>query len=193
MSARRSHEEVKARAIQVALQLFADHGYEATSIQRIASGMHMSKQALMHHFPSKELLRAGVYALIEQRFALAFQVLSEGIATQPVDLIDRFAVAFESAPLETRFILRELLDAPEQTSAWLWEHGAPLLDVVESIKPEKLDVDPPAQAIATSAFMLMSATFLGALPPSWRDRVRRAGTLMIKRGSDPSQSFLPPS
>jgi AcrR family transcriptional regulator len=57
----------RERILEAALQVFAANGANASSVQEVAEAAGMSKQALLHHFKSKELLRAGVYELLGER------------------------------------------------------------------------------------------------------------------------------
>jgi outer membrane protein TolC/AcrR family transcriptional regulator len=47
---------MRDRLVERALQLFARHGYDGTSMSDIASALDVTKAALYHHFPSKEQL-----------------------------------------------------------------------------------------------------------------------------------------
>jgi AcrR family transcriptional regulator len=46
--------DTRARAQQVALELFAERGYEKTSLREIAERLGVTKAALYYHFKSKE-------------------------------------------------------------------------------------------------------------------------------------------
>src|SRR5579859_6577426 len=46
--------DTRARAQKVALELFAEHGYEKTSLREIAERLGITKAALYYHFKSKE-------------------------------------------------------------------------------------------------------------------------------------------
>src|ERR1700759_4485015 len=46
--------DTRARIQQVALELFAEQGYERTSLREIAERLGVSKAALYYHFKSKE-------------------------------------------------------------------------------------------------------------------------------------------
>src|ERR1700734_448612 len=46
--------DTRARAQQVALELFAEQGYEKTSLREIAERLGLTKAALYYHFKSKE-------------------------------------------------------------------------------------------------------------------------------------------
>ncbi|MBY8880182.1 TetR/AcrR family transcriptional regulator [Actinacidiphila acidipaludis] len=46
--------DTRRRIQQVALQLFAEHGYEKTSLREIAERLEVTKAALYYHFKTKE-------------------------------------------------------------------------------------------------------------------------------------------
>jgi AcrR family transcriptional regulator len=52
--------DTRQRALDVALELFAEQGYEKTSLREIAERLDVSKAALYYHFASKEALLAGI-------------------------------------------------------------------------------------------------------------------------------------
>ncbi|MCY0905194.1 TetR/AcrR family transcriptional regulator [Arthrobacter sp. H14-L1] len=55
----------RAQIQTVALRLFADHGYEATSMRAIAEQLSITKAALYYHFASKEdIVRALIAAML---------------------------------------------------------------------------------------------------------------------------------
>jgi AcrR family transcriptional regulator len=47
-------EETRARILEVALELFAQNGYEATGVAEICDRCQLSKGAFYHHFASKQ-------------------------------------------------------------------------------------------------------------------------------------------
>ncbi|GAB7192426.1 hypothetical protein NUM3379_31350 [Kineococcus sp. NUM-3379] len=49
-------QDIDAGIVEAAASLFAQHGYEGTSVQRIADAVGYSKTGLLHRFPSKEAL-----------------------------------------------------------------------------------------------------------------------------------------
>lgn len=53
---RRQPEQVRARILKSALNVFATHGFEGTSVRNIASDAHVSISLLIYHFGSKEEL-----------------------------------------------------------------------------------------------------------------------------------------
>ena len=58
MSPRRT--DTRQRAIEVALDLFTEQGYDKTSLREIADRLGIKKASLYYHFPSKEALLAGI-------------------------------------------------------------------------------------------------------------------------------------
>ena len=50
----RSRTDTRARIQQIAVELFAEHGYEGTSLREIAERLGVTKAALYYHFKSKE-------------------------------------------------------------------------------------------------------------------------------------------
>ena len=53
----------RARVIEVATRLFAEHGYDGTSIEAVQAASGVSRGSLYHHFPGKEAL---FWAVLEE-------------------------------------------------------------------------------------------------------------------------------
>jgi len=69
--------ERRARIIRDATSLFARDGYTDTSLREIADRVGLSKSALLHHYPSKELLLRAV--LTERDRAVSTTTPTDGI------------------------------------------------------------------------------------------------------------------
>jgi AcrR family transcriptional regulator len=54
------HTDTRQRALDVALELFTEQGYEKASLREIADRLGIKKASLYYHFPSKEALLAGI-------------------------------------------------------------------------------------------------------------------------------------
>ena len=52
--------DTRARILDVAMELFAEHGYEKTSLREIADRLGVTKAALYYHFRTKEDILAGI-------------------------------------------------------------------------------------------------------------------------------------
>src|SRR5262252_3741554 len=71
--------DTRARVQKVALELFAEQGYEKTSLREIAERLGVTKAALYYHFKSKEDI---VHSFTDDYFAELEQVIAWG-ASQP--------------------------------------------------------------------------------------------------------------
>lgn len=205
--------ETRERILEAAIHLFGEHGFAATSIQRVADEAGMSKQALQHHFPTKGVLRAGVYHRLAMAWAALLDRIRPSLMTLDdehyIEVVDGVAALFAERPAVTRFLIREMLDAPDEMTGWLLEHGRPWLDAVagvthaESVRGRKtLGMDAEAHT-AVIALLLLSLSALltppGGSPPAdlgmWRGRLQEAARALILRGSQlaPASSDSPGS
>lgn len=76
----------RERLVVAAVELFAEQGYDATTVAEIAERAGVTKSTFFRHFPDKrELLSAGQSALSE--------LLAEGIAAAPAEATPLVAVA----------------------------------------------------------------------------------------------------
>ncbi|MFC5906998.1 TetR/AcrR family transcriptional regulator [Streptacidiphilus monticola] len=60
MTTQAPRTDTRARIIDTALELFAEHGYEKTSLREIADRLGVTKAALYYHFRTKEDILAGI-------------------------------------------------------------------------------------------------------------------------------------
>ncbi|MER5862299.1 helix-turn-helix domain-containing protein [Kitasatospora sp. NPDC002040] len=94
--------DTRARIIEVALELFAEQGYEKTSLREIADRLGVTKAALYYHFKTKDDIVHGIVesmaAPIDQ--AIAWGEGQEWSAELRDELVRRFAAGMaERAPL----------------------------------------------------------------------------------------------
>src|SRR5271167_2314529 len=54
--------DTRARILEVALQLFTEHGFDGTTLQQIADRLGFTKAALYYHFRSKDDLLEALLA-----------------------------------------------------------------------------------------------------------------------------------
>ena len=59
--------DMALRILESATQLFAQRGYEGTSVQAIADAVGIRKASLLYHYPSKENLHRRLGTNIKQR------------------------------------------------------------------------------------------------------------------------------
>ena len=105
--------DTREQFLDTAEVLFAERGFYGVSIAAIASELGLTKQALLHHFTSKEKLYGAVLARISERFAHLGSV-SDGASLDPAERLKRFCLELHDPgpdnAAQTRLLMRELLD-----------------------------------------------------------------------------------
>ncbi len=133
--------EVRGRILEKAARLFASKGVEGTSLQEISDAVGVRKPSVLHHFPSKEALHAGVLRDVLARWMESVPRLLRAATRVPggdgAPEVQRFdallgetLVFFAEDPDRARLLLREALDRPAALKELLREHAAPWLGVV---------------------------------------------------------------
>jgi AcrR family transcriptional regulator len=69
------HADTRFRIQEVALELFTEHGYEATSLREIAERLGVTKAALYYHFKTKDDI---VVSFMEDRVAALEEIVAWG-------------------------------------------------------------------------------------------------------------------
>jgi TetR/AcrR family transcriptional regulator len=114
---RLSDATVRAQALAAATRRFSEQGFDATSLQAIADEVGVTKQAILHHFPSKERLREAVLAAMIAHWQETLpRLLVAATASE-----ERFAIVlgelrrfFAADPDRARLVVREALDRPAE-------------------------------------------------------------------------------
>lgn len=106
-------EDTRARLICAAAALFAEKGFYGASIAAIAQELGFTKQALLHHFGSKEKLYGAVLAQISDELVTGL-ISGLGEGDTPEQQLEEFFAEFCQSALEDggdiKLILRELMD-----------------------------------------------------------------------------------
>jgi AcrR family transcriptional regulator len=152
----------RARIQRVALELFAEQGYERTSLREIAERLGVTKAALYYHFKSKEDI---VRSFTEDHFA-RLDALVEWARQQPPgqatgrEIIERYASILIDGHDVFRFLEQNQATLHSQESGkHRFEQFRPRLDaLVELITGP--DASARAQVRATVAFFATSASFM---------------------------------
>ena len=88
------HEESSAQLLEVSRQLFAEKGFEGTSVEEIAARAEVSKPVVYEHFGGKE----GIYAVVVDREIRALTSALSGALDEgghPKVMVERSALARE--------------------------------------------------------------------------------------------------
>ena len=101
----------RGQLIEVATRLFAEHGYEGTSIEAVLSAAGVSRGALYHHFAGKEALFEAVVAAVSDQVTAE---LAETVrdSADPVDAMRTAALAWISLAADPVIQRVVLVDAP---------------------------------------------------------------------------------
>lgn len=177
---------VRPRCIIVATRLFAAHGFDGTSVQAIADELGVTKQAVLHHFASKEALREAVLAamLDHWRDTLPRLLVAASASEERFDsLFGELHRFFMGDPDRARLLVREMLDRPEAIRSVLRHTVRPWLGAVAAYIRDGqarglhyAEVDPEAYLIHILSLVLTSAagaaTSAVALAPGAPGRAR---------------------
>jgi len=96
-----------------ATRLFAERGYEGTSMADLAERVGLRKASLFHHFASKEVLYAAVLGRLIEDVGGAIAksaVLPGGFAERLDALGDAVTVVLGEQPFAARLLIREVMD-----------------------------------------------------------------------------------
>ncbi len=173
-------QATRAALIDVATELFATNGYEATAIPAVLAAAGVSRGALYHHFESKEALFEAVLQSVEAEATLKVTRAARG-ATDPLDGLRRGCAAYLAMCRDPVVRRISLIDAPavvgwerwreidEQHSFGLIKAAIAAIAADGRVKPELIDV---------MAHMVLAALLEVALLVARADE----GRLAIRRG-----------
>lgn len=181
----------RERILSAALKAFAARGAGASSIQDVADAAGMSKQALLHHFRTKELLREGVYDLLASRLREQLPAAAAELVSRSHDryrgLIEVVQQRFIENPELTRFLVFELLERPDAVLEWLSVETAPWLGLIRGVVAQSKDTeegfDAEAHLTVLAVLMLSQSALLPRGNRRWRSRVEAATLRVMLLGS----------
>lgn len=155
---------IRDQVIEAASRLFAAKGFDATPLQDIADEVGVTKQAVLHHFPTKEHVRKGVLEsiLAHWRDELPRLLLSATASDERFDsVLDEVYKFFAASPERARFIVREALDRPAEARDML-RAIAPMLRGIggyirNGLGEKSDDIDPDAYVLHVMQMIIGAA------------------------------------
>lgn len=155
---------IRDQVIEAASRLFAAKGFDATPLQDIADEVGVTKQAVLHHFPTKEHVRKGVLEsiLAHWRDELPRLLLSATASDERFDsVLDEVYRFFAASPERARFIVREALDRPAEARDML-RAIAPMLRGIggyirNGLGEKSDDIDPDAYVLHVMQMIIGAA------------------------------------
>jgi AcrR family transcriptional regulator len=173
-------QATRSALIDVATELFAANGYDATAIPAVLDAAGVSRGALYHHFESKEALFEAVLESVEASATVKVTRAARA-ATDPLDGLRRGCAAYLAMCRDATVRQISLIDAPAVVGWERWreideQHAFGLVKAAIAaiaadgrVKPELVDV---------MAHMVLAALLEVALLVARADE----GRLAIRRG-----------
>lgn len=151
--------DTKDRIILVSLKLFAERGFYGASMDSIAKELGLSKQALIHHFGSKEKLYGCVLEAISNRLMSEFSISTGSEAEASfVDALIRIYHRTLSHNDETKLLMRELLDNSDRASRAEHWYLRPFLDALATaLRKESQWAKADDAPVAARVYQLLGA------------------------------------
>jgi TetR/AcrR family transcriptional regulator len=178
--------DVRDKIVVAATRLFAGAGFDATPLQAIADAVGVTKQAVLHHFPTKEHVRKAVLdAMLAHWNETLPRLLVAATASE-----DRFDAVFGEChrffaedPDRARLVMREALDRPAEMKRLLRGPVRPWLAAVaeyirlgQSTGRHFADVDPEAYVVHVLQLVLASAASASVTRAALDDDARARGS-----------------
>lgn len=159
-SARTTREQI----LDEALALFAQGGYDGTSLNDIAAGVGIRRPSLLHHFASKEALYQEVFEhLLSDWFErLAGAIVSSEHGWAKVELVLRAGFRFfADNPSYVRMVRREAIDGGQHLAVDLASVLRPSFDLAANYFQREMDAgtfrtQDPRQLLITGYGALLS-------------------------------------
>lgn len=178
---REKAEARRQQIIDAALNLFAQHGFAATSTKRIAQEVGVTEGLIFHYFPSKgELLLAA--ASQRRTFMGEALALLQGAEGKPArDLLDTIVLGWVEAIQRQSDIVTMLLVESQTNEELAVIFGEVVSRMVEAmsaylasrVQAGELRADLPVRTSAMmffSSLMMFFLTSRGQQPSAWRER-----------------------
>lgn len=143
----------REKFIEAATDVFAEKGFHGASIASIASALGLTKQALLHHFGSKEKLYGEVLARISGNIMKDMEAVQRGSADSTSQLEAFFVRFHETASAQGReigLLVRELLDNEQRAEKATNWYLKPFLEALTDLTMAQEDWQgrPRAEALA---------------------------------------------
>ena len=204
--ARRSTEEIRARLVDAARELFTEKGYEATTTRDICRRSQVAQTQLFHNFGSKEGIYEAAFItplvelvskyITEFADARARATLDESISVLVNGLFD--IASANRTVLLTALCRSALAPDPQAAPSDLLDHIAQTLHQMEVIDEPPPGIDVPA-AIVTTAGMVFGVVLLEEMlfpagsPRFSRERLTAEMIATIVHGAQHRPSSGPPT
>ncbi|HYN93084.1 MAG TPA: helix-turn-helix domain-containing protein [Pilimelia sp.] len=171
--------DTRARIQDVALEMFAEQGYEATSLREIAHQLGVTKAAVYYHFRSKEEI---VQSIVADRVANLDEIIAWARALPP---------GRDTRRAVLRRYADDLFHTPHRRLMRFFERNQPALNGMaagQQIRQRMMDLlavlrdehSTPADELRTAlALFAMQTAWIALIRPELTDEERRAVALEV--------------
>jgi AcrR family transcriptional regulator len=166
------------RILEAAMTVFRRHGFRRSSIEETAEAAGLTRQALYHHFKSKEALFRAVIERVHDRAladgaAAAARAEAEGkgladiVVAQVTARLKAFIACFDGSPHVEELFSEHLLQARD-----LYQHYAALHDaqvaetIARAVKREKISLAPGMTAAKLARYVELAVNGAKSAHPS---------------------------
>ena len=164
---------------QVALELFTEHGYEATSLREIAERLGVTKAALYYHFKSKDEIIA---SLMADQVAMVEQLIEWTKAQPPTvetrrELVQRYSAALHQRDHQAlmRFVERNQSSMHQLKAGSVMRER--MIEMLDALSPP--DADLADQIRYSLAIFALHSTWFTVRDPDISDDQRREAALEV--------------
>jgi AcrR family transcriptional regulator len=169
----------RARIQQVAIKLFTDNGYEATSLREIAEHLGVTKAALYYHFKSKDEI---IQSVVDDQVAMIGKLI-EWAHGQPRTKEMRREFLRRYAELLHERDHYKLMRFFERNQSSMQQHkaGSQMRERMVQMQELLTDADAPLteQIRSTLAIFALHSTWFTVRNPEVTDDQRRAASLDV--------------
>jgi len=168
------------RILEAAMTVFRRHGFRRSSIEETAEAAGLTRQALYHHFKSKEALFRAVIervhdgaladgAAATERVEAARGSLADIVIAQVAARLKAFVASFDGSPHVDELFSEHLIHARD-----LYQHYAALHDaqvaatIARTVKRERLVLAPGMTAAKLARYVELAVTGTKSAYPSMR-------------------------
>ncbi|NYI41017.1 TetR/AcrR family transcriptional regulator [Demequina lutea] len=148
-------DATRVLVLDTALEMFAEHGYRATSVRDIAARCGMTHPGLLYHFPSKAAL---LMAALQRR--------------DDVDCVDGEVRELGFNRLDARAVLRHLITSAKNNAG---KRG--LVELFANLSVEATAPDHPAHDYFVERYATLRATVTRSLTDLGREGALRPGVV----------------
>jgi len=168
------------RILEAATTVFRRHGFRRSSIEETAEAAGLTRQALYHHFKSKEALFRAVIERVHdgalagggdaaERAEAAGKTLADIVVAQIAARLQAFVASFDGSPH-----IEELFSEHLNHARDLYQHYAALYDaqiaatIARAVKRQKLTLAPGMTAAKLARYIELAITGTKSAYPSMR-------------------------